>query len=189
MEDVSKHKLVLIVMIIEFLLLFFSYLLTYFFNIPIFSKINVTISDSLVAIVAFIFMSTVNFLVIFVLPKYVPLLFPLRLAYNSVSIIVKDLDIVTIILVALITGLSEEIFFRGCLQPLIGIVFTSFIFGLCHLADKKTIPYGIYAVLIGFYLGYLYEYTNNLWLPILVHVLNNALAIPIMKWNAKKLSI
>jgi membrane protease YdiL (CAAX protease family) len=86
-----------------------------------------------------------------------------------------------IILISLVSGFAEEIMFRGFLQTRFNIVAASLIFGLIHIWGKKALPYTAYAVAMGFYLGGLFLYTNNLWVPILAHVVNNLLGLIMIK--------
>jgi membrane protease YdiL (CAAX protease family) len=67
-----------------------------------------------------------------------------------------------------LAGFSEEVFFRGILQPEIGVGPTSLIFGLLHAV---TLPYMVWATLMGGYLGWLLHLTQNLWVPIMTHIL------------------
>jgi len=80
-------------------------------------------------------------------------------------------------LLALISGVSEEVLFRGILQAQIGIVGASILFGLAHVWRKDAVIYGIYAAFIGAIFGGVYALTQNLWAPIMAHMLNNFVAI------------
>jgi hypothetical protein len=70
------------------------------------------------------------------------------------------------VLLSCLAGLSEEIFFRGILQPEIGLTLTSLVFGVLHAI---SLPYLVWATLMGIYLGWLFQLTQNLWLPIMTH--------------------
>ena len=71
---------------------------------------------------------------------------------------------------AAISAVAEELFFRGALQPTIGIVATSTIFGLLHFAPgRKFIPWPIQAIVMGFALGGLFWLTGNLIAPVAAH--------------------
>lgn len=82
----------------------------------------------------------------------------------------------TVILVAFLAGLGEELLFRGVLQDwlagLLGLeaalIIASIAFGLAHFI---TPAYFLLATLMGFYMGLLYIWTGNLLVPILVHAL------------------
>lgn len=88
-----------------------------------------------------------------------------------------------------VAGLSEEVLFRGVLQPWIeagfgmnaGLVFSNIIFGLVHAV---TPLYAVLATLVGIYLGLCLDYggERNLLTPIIVHAVYDFLAfLVIMK--------
>ena len=79
---------------------------------------------------------------------------------------------------ALISSIGEEVLFRGAIQPLAGIFFTSVLFGLIHLGqDGKISSWSLWAVIAGFVLGMIYDWTGRLWPPIIAHFLVNAISI------------
>ena len=94
-----------------------------------------------------------------------------------------NLDLfVNIICIALFPALFEEIFFRGTLQPLfsgffknhhVGIWLCSLTFALVHLNIDQIMPMMFLALV----LGYLFYYTKSIYTNILIHFLNNSLAI------------
>lgn len=88
-----------------------------------------------------------------------------------------DFTIEDIIFIAIMSGIGEEILFRGWIQYELGIVVASILFGLIHIWGKEGIGYGLYAIGMGFVLGYLYNYTGNLWAPVLAHTVNNFLGL------------
>lgn len=63
-------------------------------------------------------------------------------------------------------GLAEEMLFRGAIQAKFGIVAASIIFGLLHFI---TPAYCIIATIMGFYLGFLFQYYDSLLIPIQLH--------------------
>lgn len=71
-----------------------------------------------------------------------------------------------IVALALIAAIPEEIFFRGALQPEIGVVLTSLIFGALH---GLTPAYFVYATVAAMGLGLMAEWRGTLWLPIAAH--------------------
>lgn len=90
--------------------------------------------------------------------------------------------ICNILIFAVLAGICEEFFFQGALQPLltkwsrnphIGILLTALIFSALHFQFYGFIP----RFLLGVYLGYLLYWSRSLWLPILAHVLHNALSL------------
>ena len=90
--------------------------------------------------------------------------------------------IANLLIFAVLAGVCEEFFFQGALQPLmmkwtknphIGILITALIFSALHFQFYGFIP----RFVLGVYLGYLFFWSRSLWLPILAHVLHNALSI------------
>jgi membrane protease YdiL (CAAX protease family) len=92
------------------------------------------------------------------------------------SLIFGRLSHFEIIAVALSSGIAEEVLFRGLLQPYFGLVITSIIFGVLHFPVKRVyIIWTIFAIGMGFMLGWFYELTDSLLAPIITHVLVNAI--------------
>jgi membrane protease YdiL (CAAX protease family) len=88
-------------------------------------------------------------------------------------------------LVSILAGVGEESLFRGVLQPALGsvagpwmaLVVVSAVFGLVHFV---TATYAFLAGLIGLYLGWLFLWTGNLLVPIVVHALYDFVALTIL---------
>ncbi|MDO9048277.1 MAG: CPBP family intramembrane metalloprotease [Methylobacter sp.] len=88
-----------------------------------------------------------------------------------------------LLILASIAGLSEELLFRGVIQPWIesswglaaGLIVSNIIFGLAHAV---TPLYAVLATLVGIYLGLSMDYggDRNLLLPIVIHGLYDFLA-------------
>ena len=71
---------------------------------------------------------------------------------------------------AVFSAVAEEMFFRGAIQPELGIVPTSLIFGLLHIAPgRKFLPWPFQAVAMGFAFGGLYWLSGDLSAPIMAH--------------------
>ena len=88
-------------------------------------------------------------------------------------------------LIAFIPAIGEEMVFRGVLQkklhfilqsPHLAIFVSSFIFSAIHMQFFGFLP----RFILGIILGYLFYYSKNLWMPIIAHFVNNALAVLIM---------
>ena len=83
------------------------------------------------------------------------------------------------VLLAAASGIGEEMLFRGALQPAVGLVWASLIFGACHfLPRRELIAWSLFAALMGFALGALYEWTGHLAAPIAAHALVNGINLP-----------
>jgi hypothetical protein len=95
-----------------------------------------------------------------------------------------------VLVIGLGPGLGEELWCRGFLGRglvgthgvVLGVIFSSFFFGLIHVDPAQ----GTMAMLMGLYLHFTYLATRSLWVPVLLHFLNNSLAvveprIPVLK--------
>lgn len=90
--------------------------------------------------------------------------------------------IVNILIVAVLAGVSEELFFRGALQRLISskpishhaaIWVTAFLFSAFHMQFFGFFP----RLLLGAFFGYLLYWSGSIWLPVAMHALNNGLVV------------
>lgn len=71
---------------------------------------------------------------------------------------------------ALLSAVAEEAFFRGAMQPTLGLVPTSLVFGLMHIGPGRAFwPWTATALAAGFALGGITELTGDLLAAILAH--------------------
>jgi len=83
------------------------------------------------------------------------------------------------LLLALASGTAEEMLFRGALQPVVGLVWASLIFGACHfLPRRELVAWSLFAAGMGFALGWLFEWTGQLAAPIAAHAAVNGINLP-----------
>jgi membrane protease YdiL (CAAX protease family) len=184
--EMKQKELVLTVIVVESLLFLLASGWAYFARINPFLNIKLDFSDILFAVLCSFFLLTVNFLVINIFSKYIAFFRYLKEEYNEITPVAANVTFPGALIVALFSGIAEEFLFRGILQIQFGIIIASIIFGMFHIGNKKTFWYGIYAVLIGFYLGWLYHITGNLLVPIIIHCLNNFLALFYMRYYYKR---
>lgn len=79
-----------------------------------------------------------------------------------------------IAILALSSGIAEEALFRATLQPWIGWIAASLLFGLLHVNTKKEYLYWTaFALLFGFLIGGLVELRQGLVFPTVAHVTVN----------------
>ncbi|MGH9318379.1 MAG: lysostaphin resistance A-like protein, partial [Vicinamibacteria bacterium] len=91
--------------------------------------------------------------------------------------LVRRASLGELLLGAAMAGFSEELLFRGLLQPRIGLVATSLLFGLLHGPSRGLSPLAVWAGGAGCLLGLVYSSTGNLLLPTLIHALYDAVAL------------
>lgn len=87
-----------------------------------------------------------------------------------------------LVAVAIIPAIIEEVYFRGTLQkivldltgkPYAAIILTAIFFSAIHFSFFGFLS----RMALGMVLGYIYHYSKNIWLPILLHFLNNGIAV------------
>jgi len=86
-----------------------------------------------------------------------------------------------IILLALLSGLGEEILFRGAVQPLLGFVPATVLFALSHFPVKRDMwIWPIYALGMGVVLGLLRSIGGDIWSAVLLHSSVNAVSLSLI---------
>jgi len=87
-----------------------------------------------------------------------------------------------LLVLAIIPAIGEELLFRGYLQqtfakwfgkPHVAIIVTALLFSAIHMQLQGFLP----RLALGLVLGYLFYWSGSLWLPIIAHFINNAMAI------------
>ena len=91
-----------------------------------------------------------------------------------------------ILILAALSGVGEEALFRGALQPEIGIVAASLLFGALHVGpDRRYLLWTLWAVGAGFLFGALYEWTGGILAPVVAHALHNAATLLLWRYSRK----
>jgi membrane protease YdiL (CAAX protease family) len=86
------------------------------------------------------------------------------------------LDIPSAIVVAMLTGVGEEVFFRGLLLRKVGLVPQALLFGLAHLNYLQPVEL-VAVTLLGYLFGRVVQRTGNLGGAIMGHAVFNGLAL------------
>jgi membrane protease YdiL (CAAX protease family) len=80
-----------------------------------------------------------------------------------------------LVLMAIASGVGEELLFRGLLTPLVGVVLSSLAFGLMHqVRGTARWAWALWATLMGLVFASLFRLTGSLAGPIAAHVIVNA---------------
>lgn len=75
---------------------------------------------------------------------------------------------------ALMSSVAEELFFRGFLQPHLGLTFTAILFGVVHVPQRRSqIPWTLAAIGMGFVLGALADWRAGILAPTIAHFVVN----------------
>lgn len=89
---------------------------------------------------------------------------------------------INLLMVGILPAIGEELFFRSLLQkyfiqatknPHWGVFITSFIFSAIHMQFLGFIP----RLLMGMAFGYIYLWTGTILIPMLMHFVNNSMAV------------
>jgi membrane protease YdiL (CAAX protease family) len=94
-----------------------------------------------------------------------------------------SLGVREVLVLALCSGISEEVFFRGVLQREVGIVAASTLFGLLH---PLGIAYVIWAATAGAGFGLLFLATGSLAAPAAAHATYNLLALVYLRRRSNR---
>ena len=111
-------------------------------------------------------------------------------AYNKQVSIIGRMNnfsdyILSLIMLAILPAMFEETLFRGGLQnllsrwwkmPILSIVITAMIFSIVHGSYFGFLSRAV----LGFVLGWMYYRTGNIWLNIIAHAANNAIAVTLI---------
>jgi uncharacterized protein len=81
-----------------------------------------------------------------------------------------------IVVLSLAAGIGEELFFRGFLQPLAGVVAAALAFGAAHVAGARMVSFGVWAAGMGLILGGLAVITGGIVASITAHACYDVLA-------------
>lgn len=90
--------------------------------------------------------------------------------------------IISILIVGVLTGLAEELFFRGALQQILrtkpinahlAVWLAAILFSLMHIQPVGFLPRAI----LGAYFGYVSIWTGSLWTAAICHAINNTVAL------------
>ena len=94
-----------------------------------------------------------------------------RELHAELAEIISPLSFAEITWLALASGFAEELFFRGAMQPVLGLLITSVIFGAVHVGPRPVfVVWTTWAFVMGLLLGSIFELTGVLWGPVLAHV-------------------
>lgn len=98
--------------------------------------------------------------------------------------------VMNILIIGVLAGLGEELFFRGTflrlmttgrINPQIAVWTVAVVFSAVHLQFYGFLP----RTLLGAYFGYLVVWTRCLWIPVIIHALNNIIYVS-SEWIAAR---
>lgn len=96
-----------------------------------------------------------------------------------------------LLVIAIAAGITEEFLFRGALQRVLSkwtsnhhlVIWTAaIVFSIFHMQFYGFLP----RMLLGAYFGYLLYWSQNIWIPVFAHFVNNAVVVISMSDNRLK---
>ena len=100
---------------------------------------------------------------------------------DALAALLGNLTLLQCVLLAAVSGVAEEAFFRGALQPRVGWVAASILFGLAHFVPRREfLPWTGFSIAAGFLLGWLFLATGNLLAPSVAHATINAVNLRLL---------
>ncbi len=163
----SRYKLLIMTALVEGMVLIAAILASRIFGIKlflltrnIFHDIAIGTLGASIPLALFVYMLSES-------ANNTPLLGSLRKTIiNDVRVIFSNCRLIDLCFISILAGVGEELLFRGVIQVKLGIIGASIIFGLLHFI---TPAYCIIATIMGFYLGFLFQYFGSILIPIQLH--------------------
>jgi membrane protease YdiL (CAAX protease family) len=104
-----------------------------------------------------------------------------RALARGLATLLGPLELRHVVVLALLSGVAEEAFFRGALQPRVGLVWASLIFGLVHFVPRPEFRlWTVFSLGAGLLLGFLFEATGNLVAPVVAHAVVNGVNLTLL---------
>lgn len=89
---------------------------------------------------------------------------------------------INLLMIAILPALGEEFLFRGVIlklfrewtkNPHLAVLISAFLFSALHLQFYGFLP----RFVLGIVLGYLFIWTRSIWIPVIIHFVNNGIAV------------
>ncbi|MGB3680877.1 MAG: CPBP family intramembrane glutamic endopeptidase [Rubrobacteraceae bacterium] len=110
-----------------------------------------------------------------------------KIAEELAPVLVDRMGVWDLVLISVFSGVGEEMFFRGAMQPEFGLTVAAVAFGLVHIGpDRRYLVWTVWAILAGFLFGFLYRASGGLLAPVVAHSLHNAATFLIWKHSRKR---
>lgn len=97
--------------------------------------------------------------------------------------IFKTRTISDIFVIVIIVSIAEELLFRGVLQTTFGYIIASILFALVHIRYLTKPVLFISVLITSFYIGLIFELTNNLYVTITAHFIVDFLLAIIIRYQ------
>jgi membrane protease YdiL (CAAX protease family) len=97
-----------------------------------------------------------------------------RRLHTDLRPVARNLTVPSVVIIAVLSSIGEELFFRGFLAPLVGIIAQAVIFGAAHqVSGSSRWVWMTWASLVGLCFGAMFALTGSLVGPIVAHAIVN----------------
>ncbi len=105
-----------------------------------------------------------------------------RELHSDLRPLARQLSGGSIVAVAVLSSLGEELLFRGLLQPWLGLVGQAVVFGLAHqLKGRSRLPWILWTMAVGLAFGAVFQASGSLAGALVAHALVNCVNLQFLK--------
>ena len=162
---------------VELLLVLLAVLWTGWRGIPLRAGDGPWYSDAFAGVLAAAAFAAANYWLLRHAPPVLPVRAIRRLYRHTLRPLFAGAGPLEIAVIAVAAGIGEEMLFRGALQPEIGLIPASLVFGVMHMGGRGTLVFGCWVAVMGGLLGWLAVATGGLLAPVVAHALYDAAAL------------
>ncbi len=176
----SRQNLLIMALCTEGAVLIIALVLGWYFDIALLSSVSRPLRHILTGTAAAIIPICLFVSALSGKAKDIPVIGSLRRTMlTDVKALFENAGLTDLFAISLLAGISEELLFRGILQVKYGIITASLLFGLVHFV---TPAYAVAAVIMGFYIGYVYQLSGNLIVPVQLHFMYDLSALIYLRY-------
>ncbi|GJQ57214.1 MAG: CPBP family intramembrane metalloprotease [Candidatus Scalindua sp. AMX11] len=178
-----RKRLLILAFVSEGMLLLLALLFSRLFGIRLFPLTVDVVKDVALGTIGTLFPLAIFAFFLTTKSENLPLFGSLRkIVINDIKVLFTNASLLDIVTISALAGIAEELLFRGIVQPKVGIVWASVIFGLLHCLSPA---YFVIATVMGLYLGFLCDYYQSLLIPIHLHFLYDLGVLICLKYYVK----
>ena len=176
-----RYKLLILTCLVEGIVLMLALIIARYYGIKLLPLTQNVFRDIVIGTIGAMFPLALFMLLLSEKAVGIPSLGSLRsIIINDIKAIFSESKLPDLCFISVCAGLAEELLFRGVIQAKLGIVGASIIFGLLHFI---TPAYFVVATIMGFYLGFLFQYCDSLLIPIQLHFIYDLGALIYLRYK------
>ena len=179
----TARQLLTLVVGVEAMLVLVASLWMWLRDIPVSLGAGSWLGDALKGAVVAGGLAAVNFYLIYCAPELPGVRAVRRLYRDTLKPLFGTVGRREVLVISVAAGIGEELLFRGVLQPEVGLVPASLIFGVLHMGGSGTFAFSCWVTVMGGVLGWLALWTEGLLAPIIAHTVYDAATLAYMRWG------